>query len=81
MVTLSSGEKVAGHFGQKSFASSDIGERDIYVEEEYELTPKNNWEVCPENVSILISAKEIRCVEFLNSHERNYSTSRKREAT
>jgi hypothetical protein len=66
MVTLTSGERVAGFFGSNSFASSDTGERDLYIEEEYTLTDQGTWEARPEKVGILISAKEIRYVEFWN---------------
>jgi hypothetical protein len=66
MVTLISGERVAGFFGNNSFASSDIGERDIYIEEEYVITEKGDWDARPEKVGVLISAKEIRYIEFWN---------------
>jgi hypothetical protein len=66
MVTLTSGERVAEFFGSSSFASSDAGERDLYIEEEYTVTEQVTWEPRPEKVGILISAKEIRYVEFWN---------------
>jgi hypothetical protein len=59
MVTLTSGERVAGFFGSNSFASSDTGERDV-------VTEQGAWEARAEKVGILISAKEIRYVEFWN---------------
>jgi hypothetical protein len=64
MVTLTSGERVAGLFGSNSFASSDIGERDLYIEEEYTVTNQGAWQARNEKVGILISAKEIRYIEF-----------------
>lgn len=67
MVTLTSGERVAGYFGNNSFASSDTGERDIYIEEEYTVTEEGDWKARNETVGILISAKEIRYIEFWNS--------------
>jgi len=66
MVTLTSGERVAGLFRDNSFASSDMGERDLYIEEEYTVTDEGVWESRPEKVGILISAKEIRYIEFWN---------------
>lgn len=66
MVTLASGEKVAGLFGGNSFASSDIRERDLYIEEEYTVDEHGKWEQRPERVGVLISAKEIRYIEFWN---------------
>ncbi len=64
MVTLTSGERVAGLFGGNSFASSDTSERDLYIEEEYNITEDGKWEPRPERVGILISAREIRYIEF-----------------
>lgn len=66
MVTLTSGERVGGLFGKDSFASSDIKERDLYIEEEYTVTEEGAWLVRPEKIGVLISAKEIRYIEFWN---------------
>jgi hypothetical protein len=71
MVTLTSGERVAGLFRDHSFASSDTGERDLYIEEEYTVTDEGVWEARAEKVGVLISAKEIRYVEFWNSQATN----------
>ena len=71
MVTLTSGERVAGLFRDRSFASSDTGERDLYIEEEYTVTDEGVWEARTEKVGVLISAKEIRYVEFWNSQATN----------
>ena len=71
MVTLTSGERVAGLFKDRSFASSDTGERDLYIEEEYTVSDDGVWEARPEKVGVLISAKEIRYVEFWNSQAVN----------
>jgi hypothetical protein len=64
MVTLTNGATVAGHFGSKSFASSDTGERDLYIQEEYRVTEQGTWEARDERVGILIPAREIRHIEF-----------------
>jgi hypothetical protein len=64
MVTLTTGESVAGFFGSKSFASSDTNERDLYLEEEYIVNESGEWESRPAKVGILIPVKEIRYVEF-----------------
>jgi hypothetical protein len=63
MVTLTSGERVAGLFGARSFASSDTGERDLYIEEEYDVDD-DRWEARPARVGILIPVKEVRYIEF-----------------
>jgi hypothetical protein len=64
MVTLTNGDKVAGFFGSNSFASSDTGERDVYIEEEFTVTKEGEWKPRPETVGILIPVKEIKYVEF-----------------
>ncbi len=64
MATLTSGEKVSGFFGRKSFASSDTGERDLYIERAYEVSEEGKWEPHAEIVGILIPLREIRYVEF-----------------
>jgi Family of unknown function (DUF6338) len=66
MVTLTSGERVAGLFSDNSFASSDVGERDLYIEEEYTVTAEGEWHTRKERVGVLISAREIRYIEFWN---------------
>ncbi|MGB9369059.1 MAG: DUF6338 family protein [Xanthobacteraceae bacterium] len=61
MVTLADGKKVAGLL---CFASSDSAERDLYLEEEWDVADDGKWTKRPEKVGILISAKEIRYVEL-----------------
>jgi hypothetical protein len=63
MVTLTSGERVAGFFGAKSFASSDAAERDLYLEEEYDVDG-DEWKARSAKVGILIPVKEVQYVEF-----------------
>ena len=64
MITLTNGDRVAGLFGPNSFASSDKGERDVYIEEEYSVDEGGKWQRRPEKVGILVSAREIRYIEF-----------------
>lgn len=64
LVTLKSGERVAGFFGSNSFASSDNSERDLYVEEEYDVGEGGQWEARREKVGILISREEVKYIEF-----------------
>jgi hypothetical protein len=74
MVTLNSGERVAGLFRDGSFASSDTGERDLYIEEEYTVTEKGEWKPRNERVGILISAREIRYIEFWSAQAPIHNT-------
>jgi len=69
LVTLTEGSRVAGFFGSNSFASSDTSERDIYVEEEYDIDEDDVWMPRPSKAGILISAKEIRHIEFFEPGE------------
>jgi len=78
MVTLTSGERVAGLFAGNSFASSDVGERDLYIEEEYTVTDEGAWKSRPERVGILISAKEIRYIEFWEFTGSDFANERER---
>ena len=64
MVTLTNDQMVAGFFGRNSFASSDETERDLYIEEEYDVTESGEWKPRPARVGILIPGREIRHVEF-----------------
>src|SRR5215216_2453200 len=64
MVTLTSDERVAGLFANNSFASSDKGERDLYIEEEYTVTAEGVWKPRHEKVGILIALREIKYIEF-----------------
>lgn len=63
MVTLKNGTQFAGLFGLRSFASSDPGERDIYIEKVYDLADDNTWIDVGER-SALIAASEIQTVSF-----------------
>lgn len=64
LVMLSDDRQVAGFFGSKSFASSESEERDLYIEEEVTLNEDGSWAYRDERVGILVSAKEIKHVEF-----------------
>ena len=64
MVTLKSGEQVAGLFGSNAFASSDSGERDLFIEEEYDVDESGQWQARREKVGVLISQGEMKFVEF-----------------
>jgi hypothetical protein len=66
LVTLKDGDQVAGRFGKNSFASSDLSERDLYLESVYQLSEDNPWQRVTETSGILIKAEEIRYIEFLN---------------
>ena len=64
LVTLKDGKYFAGLYGDKSFTSSDPAERDIYIQQIYDLDEGDNWMPRGEN-GVLISADEIQSIEFL----------------
>lgn len=65
MVTLADGSTVAGIYGQRSFASSDPAERDLYLQEIYDVDD-GAWTKRPEQQAILIPSKEIKNVQIWN---------------
>jgi hypothetical protein len=72
MVTLQNDQTVAGFFGRSSFASSDGGERDLYIEEEYEVSDSGEWEPRPAKVGIFIPASQIKYIEFWEPTQRGH---------
>ena len=65
MVTMSDSATVTGIFGPESFASSDPAERDIYIEELWDIPEDGGaWTPRVNRQGILIPAKEIRHVQF-----------------
>jgi hypothetical protein len=63
MVTLKDGTRFSGFFGAVSFASSDPTERDLYIEQVYDVDDENQWTPKP-GCSVLIAAGEIQTIEF-----------------
>lgn len=65
LVTLRDGSQVAGYFGSRSYASSDPGERDLFVEQLWEIPEDGStWQPLRPGQGILISRNEIRHVEI-----------------
>jgi len=64
LITLEDGSQVAGYFGWDSLASSDPSERDLYLEEIYDLNKRGQWKARKEKQGILISGKNIKHVEI-----------------
>ena len=65
IVTLENGSEILGFFGAHSFASSEMSERDIYVQKMFQ-NKNGTWEEIPRSDGILISGNKIRHIEFLN---------------
>ncbi len=64
VVTLKTGTKIGGWFGEKSFYSTSSNERDLYIERIYNIK-EDLWE--PMDTGVLIFAREIRDVQFFTS--------------
>lgn len=64
LVTLDDKSVVSGYFGLDSLASSDPAERDIFIEEIYDIDASGRWQRRPEKQGIWISGKSIRHVEI-----------------
>ena len=63
LVTLKDGTRFAGYCGPESFMSSDPTERDMYIEQIYDLDSDDNW-VNVGKKEVLIASGEIQTIEF-----------------
>lgn len=61
-IVLKNGTKFAGFFGKNSFASSDGKDRDLYIQETYDVDENNRW--TPRESGTLFVADEISTIEF-----------------
>lgn len=64
IVTLMSGEMISGRYATKSFASSDIDKRDLYLEDVYTINEQSVWHHIDGNEGVLILGESIKCIEF-----------------
>jgi hypothetical protein len=64
IVRLVDGKQVAGLYSSNSFSSSEVNERDLYIEEVYLINSNNEWIKQERTDGILINASEIRTIEF-----------------
>lgn len=62
LVTLKDGNRIAGKFAKNSLASSV--ERDLYIEEVYQIVEDEPWQPVPQSSGIWISGEEICYIEF-----------------
>lgn len=65
IVTLKDDKTVYGLFSDLSFASSEQEERDIYIEEIYDINGKNEWVKDERTDGIYIPKDMIKTIEFL----------------
>jgi hypothetical protein len=64
LVTLRTGEQMAGYFGPQSMASSDPDRRDLYLERVYVIPPEGPWKPVDRSCGMYIDGSQIAFVEF-----------------
>lgn len=64
VITLKSGKSIYGLFSDKSFASSEQTERDLYIEKTYNFNDETEWKEIPRNKGIYINKEDIETIEF-----------------
>lgn len=62
LVALRDGTHIGGLMGSDSFVSSDPAERDIYIQQIYDIDEPDNWK--PMDHGVLIAGGEISSIEF-----------------
>ena len=69
MISLKNGKKIAGVYGNNSFASAYPREQEIYIEEVWHLSEdgKNFVSKVDRTGGVLILGDEISSVEFINA--------------
>ncbi|MCY3773294.1 MAG: DUF6338 family protein [Gemmatimonadetes bacterium] len=65
LVKLNNGSMFGGFLGVDSFISSDPDERDMYIEEIFEIDEENNW--VTNGHGVYFTGRDISSVEFLPS--------------
>ena len=68
-VTLTDGSSVYGWYGNGSFASTEFGERDIYISSLWETNSSGMSQKIPDNKGILIKGEQIKYIEFWDAPE------------
>ena len=71
LVTLKDGTRFAGFYGAKSFTSSSPDERDMYIQWVYDINEDGTLSPPDNEKGVLISAGEIRTIEFHLQEERH----------
>jgi hypothetical protein len=65
LVTLVDGSTVAGAFEDRSFASPDRAERDLFLQRLYRVEDDGPWQPVPMSSGVWIHGQAIRTIEFL----------------
>jgi Family of unknown function (DUF6338) len=64
-ITLKDGSRVSGWCGQDSFIGSDPKDRDLYIEQVYDVDEQGNWTRKTPGKGIYIAGGEVRTIEII----------------
>lgn len=78
IVTLIGGQKICGKYSYISFASSEPEERDLYLEEIYDVNERDEWTCKERTRGILIAKGQIATIEFISWGDISMFGSKKR---
>lgn len=65
LVKMNNGAMFGGFLGADSFISSDPNERDLYIEEIFEIDAEDNW--VTNGHGVYLTGRDISSIEFLPS--------------
>ena len=69
IVGLKDGTQYYGYFGTNSFASSDIGNQDLFIEGTYKLDEEQRWVLSEGTEGVWINGSEIMTIEIKSVKE------------
>ncbi|MEJ0017089.1 MAG: DUF6338 family protein [Acetobacteraceae bacterium] len=64
-ITMKDGSRVSGWCGSGSFIGSDPKDRDLYIEQVYDVDDEGNWTLKTRGKGIYIAGGEVRTIEFI----------------
>lgn len=70
-ITLVDGKVLRGRCDNESFASSECGERDIFLEQGYYINKNDDWKLDNGSDGIYVNGKQIRYIEFRKGGEQD----------
>jgi len=69
LVTLKSGKLLGARWDEGAIASTDPGERDLYLRQVYSINEDGEWVSVPRNLGTLIKADQIAAIDFLSDEK------------
>ena len=71
IITLKDKTTIGGYIGVNSFISSNCKERDLYIDEQYEISKNGEWKKVNRTDGIWIKNDEIKYIEFVKYERKN----------